>query len=594
LTYTLRLLAAAPEEAVLLAGDLNLRDWEARRAGIGDDGGNKWFDAWHVAGAEKALASTWKGLRFDRILFRRSGPLEPISDGFFISEAPESDHRGIRSVLRLQPTADAQIDSLIGLALPLRRGARARCGRRGVGRRPTKHEACAKIEQSTVHDAGGPQYYCGKHFEKPRIPPGDAALLEDERRRNLWRLFLSRNSPYFNAIHLPMLFFLCANVDGQVVTTQKGAADYVTKHITKYGAGQSVNARVASLLDDIITKLPAEKKATVASIMSKAFIATAVPDTLSSLEAWHVLLGLKRTSCSRGFAALNLDAALRPVACPETEKDMKRQTRKRARAQTDGHDRPEDKEEATTSVIQKIPVEHYVNRLDGNVDGAIRDWLQKCNLATFQAEVDRRGSRLHRREKPKIIKLKPYLNLDMAGPNAPKMARLTLRAYRPFADAPDDPVNISDDAAAVQQLEEFIHSTGCDRWLRARYEQHNMKRGRKRKRPLREDRAASGSEQLSAAAGPSAELTRGADDNMGESDADDGSFLLSTRQFIAIQFDMRWYDCDQTCLEQPFSVSQTLHRADNRRISTTYVKTMIEALRPASQIPQKKYLGWSS
>ena len=121
LTHTLRLLAAAPEEAVLLAGDLNLRDWEARRAGIGDDGGNKWFDAWHVAGAEKALASTWKDLRFDRILFRRSGALEPISGGFFISEATESDHRGIRSALRLQPTADAQGDSVTGLALPLRR-----------------------------------------------------------------------------------------------------------------------------------------------------------------------------------------------------------------------------------------------------------------------------------------------------------------------------------------------------------------------------------------------------------------------------------------------------------------------------------------
>ncbi len=235
-----------------------------------------------------------------------------------------------------------------------------------------------------------------------------------------------------------------------------------------------------------------------------------------------------------------------------------------------------------------------MNRLDGNVDGAMRDWLQKCDMAAFQAEADRRGGRLQRREKPKLVKVKPYLNLDMAGPNAPKMARMTLRAYRPFADAPDDPMDITDDVAAVHQLEEFIHSTGCCRWLRARYEQHNRKRGRKRQRTLREERAASGSEQLGAAAGPSAEPTRGADDSMGESDADDGSFSLSTRQFIAIQFDMRWYDSDQTCLEQPFSVSHTLHRADNRRISTAYVKTMIEALRPASRIPKNKYFAWSS
>ena len=114
-----------------------------------------------------------------------------------------------------------------------------------------------------------------------------------------------------------------------------------------------------------------------------------------------------------------------------------------------------------------------MNRLDGNVDGAIRDWLQECDMAAFQAEADRRGGRLQRREKPKIVKIKPYLNLDMAGPNAPKMARMTLRAHRSFADAPDDPMDITDDVAAVQPLEEFIHSTGCSRWLRARYEQHN-------------------------------------------------------------------------------------------------------------------------
>ena len=68
--------------------------------------------------------------------------------------------------------------------------------------------------------------------------------------------------------------------------------------ISKYGAGQSVNARIGSLLDDIITKLPEDKKATVASIMAKAFIATAVPDSLCSLEAWHVLLDLSRVVCS--------------------------------------------------------------------------------------------------------------------------------------------------------------------------------------------------------------------------------------------------------------------------------------------------------
>ena len=91
-----------------------------------------------------------------------------------------------------------------------------------------------------------------------------------------------------------------ANTDAQAVVTTKGAADYVAKYISKYGAGQSVNARIGSLLDDIITKLPEGKKTTVSSILAKAFVATSVPDSLCALEAWHVLFDLGRVICTRG------------------------------------------------------------------------------------------------------------------------------------------------------------------------------------------------------------------------------------------------------------------------------------------------------
>ena len=87
---------------------------------------------------------------------------------------------------------------------------------------------------------------------------------------------------------------LGANTDAQAVLTAKGVADYVAKYITNYGAGQSVHARIASLLDDIISRTPDGRTLTVASLLSKAFIATAVPDTLSSLEAWHILWQLPR------------------------------------------------------------------------------------------------------------------------------------------------------------------------------------------------------------------------------------------------------------------------------------------------------------
>ena len=88
---------------------------------------------------------------------------------------------------------------------------------------------------------------------------------------------------------------LGANSDCQPILTAKGVADYVCKYIMKYGAGMSVNARVASLLDDIISRVPEGRTMTVAPLLAKAFIATAVPDSLCCLEAWHILWGLPRT-----------------------------------------------------------------------------------------------------------------------------------------------------------------------------------------------------------------------------------------------------------------------------------------------------------
>ena len=64
---------------------------------------------------------------------------------------------------------------------------------------------------------------------------------------------------------------------------------------------------IASLLDDIVSRVPEGRTMTVASLLAKAFIATAVPDSLCCLEAWHILWGLPRTMCSRYFKGLNMD-----------------------------------------------------------------------------------------------------------------------------------------------------------------------------------------------------------------------------------------------------------------------------------------------
>ena len=86
-------------------------------------------------------------------------------------------------------------------------------------------------------------------------------------------------------MHVLLAIALGAKCDGQAVLTTMGAADYVAKYISKYGAGQSVHRHVANLLDDIVCNTPEGRRMTVSSLLAKAFIATSVPETVCSGEA---------------------------------------------------------------------------------------------------------------------------------------------------------------------------------------------------------------------------------------------------------------------------------------------------------------------
>ena len=572
-----------PAVCSVLAGDFNIRDWEAHRAKVGDDGGKKWQDAWHKGGAMPSFQATWKEYRFDRI-FWRSSDLEGVSpelipDSFRLLHATESDHQGVCCTLLVPRVQPEQIQAIRGLADPLRRGARGRVGNRGVARRPGKFAACAKVEPSTAHDAGGPQYYCGKCFEKPRIPAGEAALIEDDRRRDLWRLCLQRNSPFINGFMVLVAWFLCANMDAQVVATLKGAVDYVAKYISKYGAGQSVNARIGSLIDDIITKLPEGRKTTVASILAKAFVATAVPDSLCALEAWHVLLDLGRVVCSRGFVSLQADAtkALRNVAIP-----------KQPTAGVDVADA------LNKTLPKKMPVERYCDRFAGTRmgTGVSVEWLDSCCLATFQAEVEMRGDTLYRRRKAKIVKVKPYLNLDMGSPHAPRMARMALRLYRPFNDLEDDPAieNNLTDEEAIAQLELFLRTDLCPRWLQERYRQHNRVRTRKRKAD--ESSVQEAADDVDALDGSrkhqgvdAAMVDTGEDDWFTQADLVGLPGLVGAEEVAALH-GFRW-GSENTFPNQAFSVRDALGRA-GRKTPTAYLKDLLAALAPNNAIPVKK------
>ena len=166
--------------------------------------------------------------------------------------------------------------------------------------------------------------------------------------------------------------------------------------------------------------------------------------------------------------------------------EVKKKPAKKARAgneDTVGDDANSGNEEATT-LAKKTPPEIYADREEEGLyaNDATAQWATEAAMVDFMAQIDRHGNRWTRRASPKVVKLRPYLNLDMSSATTAKMARMTLRAYRPFVGRAADPMLIQDDSVAVEELEVIIRSSACPRHLVERYQQHNRRRGQKRKR----------------------------------------------------------------------------------------------------------------
>ena len=148
------------------------------------------------------------------------------------------------------------------------------------------------------------------------------------------------------------------------------------KYITKYGAGQSVSSRIASLLDNIVSRVPDGKTMTVASLLAKAFIATAVPDSLCCLEAWHILWELPRTVSSRFFKGLNMDG-LTGVKEP---KEAKKEKEKKAK--------DDEEDQGPIKMTKATMIELYRDRLELPCKSAqLQVKLPHYTLHRFSAEV---------------------------------------------------------------------------------------------------------------------------------------------------------------------------------------------------------------
>ena len=283
------------------------------------------------------------------------------------------------------------------------------------------------------------------------MPPGSAVILEDARRKGLYRLYTRRNCHHVNT-HDPLKAIgLVANVDDQVVLTIQAAINYLTKYMGKLGTGHTATSRIGGLLDDILCRMQDHETMTVTSLLSKLFIHTAVPGQICSLEAWHILFDFPRVLSSRFF--VNLNAKEQPVL-----KDLQA-------IQTGTQD---------TTVTRQTKLDVYTQRLQNANFGTnlTPETVQQMSLAQFVGRVDRRGKKLSLRKKNAIVKEKPYLNLDSRRPNAGDMARYALRLHRPFAAATDDPGVLSD-KDAIEQLHTFVESAVCPLWLKQRFRRQN-------------------------------------------------------------------------------------------------------------------------
>ena len=312
-----------------------------------------------------------------------------------------------------------------------------------VARRPAENESCVHKTQSLP--------FCSKDYEKARMPPGSAVILEDARRKGLYRLYTRRNCHHVNT-HDPLKAIgLVANVDDQVVLTIQAAINYLTKYMGKLGTGHTATSRIGGLLDDILCRMQDHETMTVTSLLSKLFIHTAVPGQICSLEAWHILFDFPRVLSSRFF--VNLNAKEQPVL-----KDLQA-------IQTGTQD---------TTVTRQTKLDVYTQRLQNANFGTnlTPETVQQMSLAQFVGRVDRRGKKLSLRKKNAIVKEKPYLNLDSRRPNAGDMARYALRLHRPFAAATDDPGVLSD-KDAIEQLHTFVESAVCPLWLKQRFRRQN-------------------------------------------------------------------------------------------------------------------------
>ena len=99
---------------------------------------------------------------------------------------------------------------------------------------PAKGQPCAKVVNEF---AASECLERGKMFPRKLIQPGQEEVAEDPRRKDLYRLWLSRNCSSINNFASAVLLASLRNMEFQAMTTKFGVVECMTKYMTKSGQG---------------------------------------------------------------------------------------------------------------------------------------------------------------------------------------------------------------------------------------------------------------------------------------------------------------------------------------------------------------------
>jgi hypothetical protein len=330
---------------------------------------------------------------------------------------------------------------------------------------------------------------------------------------------------------------------------------------------------------------------------SQAFIATSVPDTLCSLEAWHILWGFDRYFCSRIFSPLKLDDAMtlrfidpeKKVVGSDSEtepedadggyvpelKDADGGGVPMSEA-VDGGYVPKSKRPKLDNLTRKKPVEKYMDRLlleRGSLQ-LTDEYLLNCSFFRFYSEVEDKNGKLYSRKmKPRVLNLKPFLNLDMAQPSGPRMAKMCLRAFKPFSSPAEDPCNLNDDEA-LTMLQEFVSGKVCPSFVRRRYQYHNRVRQKKVAAMPSSDNKCQ-----APAKGPAKHDDDSLDELAQQLVRAQSSRAQKSFEEIAHLHNIRWHDEECAGLkDQPLSVHDVLSKVPKRNLPPMAVKQIYSRL----------------